>query len=54
MESQVPIDQEASPKCDDVLIKDVITSETNLTASNQPGKDIVNFSNFLFGTIILC
>ncbi|PWA75754.1 homeodomain-like protein [Artemisia annua] len=38
MESQIPIDQEASTQCDDVLIKDVITSETNLTESNQPVK----------------
>ncbi|GKA28978.1 TSL-kinase interacting protein 1 [Tanacetum coccineum] len=34
MESPVPLDHEASTQCDDVLIKDVITSET----SNQPVK----------------
>ncbi|KAI3512135.1 hypothetical protein L1887_19343 [Cichorium endivia] len=38
MESQIPFDKEASTQHDDVFIKDVITSETNHVASNQPVK----------------
>lgn len=38
MESQVLFDNEANTQRDDVFIKDVITSETNHVASNQPGK----------------
>ena len=45
MESQIPFDKEPSTQHDDVFIKDVITSETNHVASNQPGTQVNSYSS---------